>query len=119
MSNVAIFKPNETPRYLRSVNTPDHEGDPNILINPDVSALQNVELKHWKRVGNNIVEMNASEKQVIADAELFQRKSVADNYGIDLKVALTALVKVFNKRLPSGQKITKAEMITALKEEIT
>lgn len=118
MSNVAIFKSGKTPQYLKSVNTPDYEGKPGVLVNPDVSALQSVELKHWKRNGSVIEEMNASEKQAVADAELQARKDTADNYGIDMKVALTALVKVINLRLSPGQKITKAEMITALKEEI-
>ena len=118
MSNIAIFKTGKTPQYLKSVNTPDYSGDPDVLVNPDISLLDNVSLKYWKRVGDLIEEMTVAEKQAITNAELEHRKSVADDYGIDMKIALTALIKVINLRLPSDKKITKQEMIIALKGEI-
>lgn len=120
MGNVAVFRPNKTPQYLKSVNTPDYVGDSEVLINPNVTAIEAVPLKFWKRTNGNIVEMTAGEKQAVTDAELLARKNLANGYGLsDIKVILTALVKVVNIRLPAGQKITEAEMITALKNEIT
>ena len=128
--NVAIFKPNETPQYLTSVNGAEYmvdpqalEGtvvsnDPDVLINPDISAVQNIDRKYWKRVGNAIVEMIASEKQAVLDAELAQRKTQANTFGVGLLEFATALIKVINLRLPAGQKITKQEMVDALKTEI-
>mgnify|MGYP001592820376 FL=1 len=128
--NVAIFKAGQTPQYLISVNGAEYmvdpqalEGtvvsnDPDVLINPNISAVQNIDRKFWKRVGNSIVEMSASEKQTILNAELAQRKTQADNFGVGLLEFATALIKVINIRLPAGQKITKQEMIDALKAEI-
>jgi len=119
MSNVAIFKPDQTPEYLQSVNTPDYEGNLFAIINPDISAVQNVSLKYWKRSGNNIVEMSQAEKDAITATELQLRKDQANNFGVGLLEFTTALIKVINLRLPTGQKITKQEMIDTVKAEIT
>ena len=132
MSNIAIFKPNQTPQYLTSVNGAEYmvdptalEGnvvsnDPDVIFNPDISAVVNVSLKYWKRSGDNIVEMTVGEKQVIDDAELQARKDAANDFSIEgMKIVLTALIKVINLRLPIDKKITKQEMIDALKGEIT
>ena len=62
--------------------------------------------------------MTVSEKQMISDAELLQRKSQADTFGVNLIDLVIALIKVINIRLPVGSKITKQEMIDALKGEI-
>ena len=128
--NVAIFKAGQTPQYLTSVNGAEYmvdpqalEGtvvstDPDVLINPDISIVQNVPFKYWKRVGNSIVEMTLGEKQAVLDAELLVRKSNANTFGVGLLEFVIALIKVINIRLPAGQKITKQEMIDALKAEI-
>lgn len=128
--NIAIFKPNQQPQYLKSVdgseymvdvNAKDGEAvpnDPDMLFNPDISAVANVPLKYWKRSGNNIVEMTQAEKDAIAATELQARKSAADTFAADPLAVFTALIKVINVRLSAGQKITKAELITAVKEEI-
>ena len=129
--NVAIFKAGQSPQYLTSVNGAEYmvdpqalEGtvvsnDPNVLINPDISAVINIDRKYWKRVGSQIQEMTLLEKQAIEAAELQARKDAADNFGIErMKIVLIALIKVINIRLPVGQKITKQEMIDALKAEI-
>ena len=131
MSNIAIFKPNQQPQYLTSVNGAEYmvdptalEGsvvsnDPNVIFNPDISAVINVPLKYWKRSGNNIVEMSLAEKQAIEATELQARKDAANDFGIDgMKIVLTALIKVINLRLPIDKKITKQEMVDALKGEI-
>lgn len=119
MSNIAIFKPNQTPEYLRSVNTPEYTSDPDVLVDPDIRAVAQVPLKHWKRTGDTIVEMSDGEKATLASLELATRKALADDYNIEsTKIVLTALIKVINQRLSSGQKITKQEMIDALKGEI-
>ena len=128
MANIAIFKPNQTPQYLTSVNGAEYmvdptalEGnvvsnDPDVIFNPDINAVKNVPLKYWKRSGNNIVEMSLAEKQTILDAELQARKDAANDFGVEgMKIVLTALIKVINLRLPAGQKITKQEMVDALK----
>lgn len=128
--NVAIFKPGQTPQYLQSINGAEYMVDPNapegsvtpipdVLINPNISVVQSIPVKFWKRVGNSIAEMTAGEKQSVLDAELAARKLQADDYNISLKIALTTLIKVINVRLSAGQKITKQEMIDALKLEIT
>lgn len=118
MANIAIFRTNQTPEYLKSVNTPDYEGDGDVLINPDISALVGIPVKYWKRVNGVVEEMSGAEKQAVDDAELTKKKDEADNFNVDTKTVLTALIKVINKRIP-GNPITQQEMITAIKAEIT
>ena len=119
MADVVVFKVGKIPQYLKSVNTPDYGGNPDVVVSPDLSSVINVPQKYWKRDGNNVIEMTASEKQAVDDAELQLRKLSADNYQVGMGEALTALVKVINTRLNANQKITKQEMINAIKEEIT
>jgi len=131
MANVAIFKLGQTPQYLMSVDSGEYAVninagadnlvpvDPDVIINPDVSTMSGIPLKYWKRVGNLIAEMSASEKQAVDDAELLARKAGADNFGVGLVEIFTALIKVINVRLPANQKITKQELVAAVKAEIT
>lgn len=119
MANIVLFT-NNIAQYLPSINTPDYENNPDVLIDPDLSGVEGVPIKYWKRVGNKVVEMTVIEKQALADAELLTRKNAANIFGIqDMKIVLTALIKVINIRLPIGQKITTTEMINALKNEVT
>ena len=80
MSNIARFKSGQTPEYLTSVHTPDYEGDPDVLVNPDISAVQSIDRKYWKRVGNTIVEMTLAEKAQIDLAEKTVRITAINNY---------------------------------------
>lgn len=129
MANVVIFKPGKTPRYLESVNGSEYMTDPatndttpnspDVLINPDISAVKNVPVRFWKRNGNNIVEMTQAEKDAITAAELQARKDSADTFDIeDMKIVLTALIKVINTKLGATKQITRQELIDALKGEI-
>lgn len=119
MANIAIFKTGKPAQYLTSVNTPDYSSDPDVIIDPDISNVQSVPLKYWKRVGNTIVEMTQAEKDVILASELQARKdAITDPSFGDIKDILTALIKVINIRLPQNQKITKQEIIDAIKAEI-
>lgn len=119
MANIARFKAGKTPEYMKSVNTPEYSSDPDVIVNPDITAVQAVPLKFWKRVGNAIAEMTAGEKQAILDAELLARKSQADTFSANSLAIFTALIKVINVRLSAGQKITKQELIDAIKLEVT
>lgn len=118
MAHVALFKSGATPQYLTSVNTPDYESDTDALINPDISEVRSVPLKFWKRSGSVISEMSAAEKQSITDTELTERKVAADTFSTGSVAIFTALIKVINQRLPAGQKITKQELIDAIKQEV-
>jgi len=130
MANIAIFKSGKEAQYLRSVDPSPYlvdptalEGnevvnDPDIIVNPDISTVKNIPLKFWKRSGNNVIEMTQVEKDAIASRELTERKSSADTFDSNSLSIFTALIKVINVRLPAGQKITRAELITAIKEEI-
>jgi len=54
--------------YLKSVNTPDFPEDI-WIINPDLSAVENVPRKYWKITGNTVSEMSQPEKDTV-DASL-------------------------------------------------
>ena len=120
MANIVIFEPGETPQLLKSVNTPDYcdipenkrkyskdkktwgttllkdelpaYAKPNVLINPDTSAVKNVPNKYWKRVGDIILEMSLSEKQAVDDAEKQSRLDAIENYQFDGGSLAEALV---------------------------
>ena len=118
MANIIIFKAGKEPQYLLSVNTPDYSSDPDVIVNPDISAVKNIPLRFWKRSGDNVIEMTQAEKDAIAVTEITARKSSADTFEANNLAIFTALIKIINVRLPAGQKITRAEFITAIKEEI-
>lgn len=129
MANIAIFKPGKPPEYLESVNGAEYMTDPatndtkpnspDVLINPDISAVKNVPVKFWKRVGNAVVEMSQAEKDAVAAAELQTRKDMANDFGIqDMKTVLKVLLTVLNSKLPANKQITKQELVDALKGEI-
>lgn len=108
MANVAIFKIGKIPRYLESINTPDYSSDPDVIVNPNMSGINFNEPKFWKRVGDTVVEMDASEKQAILDAEQSAKDTAVEKLeSIDAVVLAKALV--------ATGKITKAELITAIK----
>ena len=50
-----------TMELRRSVNTPDYPSK-DWIVNPDLSAVESVPRKYWKLSGNDVVEMNQSEK---------------------------------------------------------
>lgn len=129
--NIAIFKLNKTPEYLISVNGAEYMTDPtalegsvtpnspDVIFNPNITAVKNVPVKFWKRNGSSITEMTQAEKNVVLATELQARKDMANDFGIqDIKPVLTALIKVLNTKLPANKQITKQELVDALKGEI-
>ena len=63
--------------------------------------------------------MTQGEKDAITAAELQARKDAANDFGLsDMKIIMTALIKVLNTKLPANKQITKQEMIDAVKGEI-
>lgn len=68
MSSVVIYDPSDTvvanrvTQYLPTANTPEYSGNPNTLINPDLSAVAGVSAKYWKYSSGDIVEMSSAEK---------------------------------------------------------
>ena len=109
MANIAIFKTGERPQYLLSVNTPEYSGDPDVLVNPDVSALTSVPLRYWKRVGDTVVEMTAQEKSAVEQA-ILDAKETATNNLEDLDAVILA------KALVRAGLITKDNLVTAIKQ---
>lgn len=107
MANVAIFRSNQLPQYLTSVHTTLYESDPDVIINPDVSALTAVPLKYWKRNGNLVQEQSAAEKTTtdagIAAALQATNRSGADTItnaatieGVELRAFVGVLVDELN-----------------------
>lgn len=55
--------------YLPSVNTPDYP-EAAWIRNPDLTAVANCPKKHWKIVGDDVVEMTQAEKDAVDAAQL-------------------------------------------------
>lgn len=115
MANIAIFKAGQIPRYLRSVNTPEFSSDPDVIINPDITAVESVLIKYWKRSGNNIQEMNTSEKSAVDAAEVAAADAAIDAFIIDPIKLAKALFQTGNNKWAIGQTITAAQFKTLIK----
>jgi hypothetical protein len=120
MANIAVFESGRVPQYFVSVNGAEYYVDPTasvpvardswVLINPDVSALTRVPLKHWKQSGSRIVEMSAAEKAVVLAAEVAARDAEIDKLNVEASTLAKALVQL---RL-----VTQADLATAIKAVI-
>ncbi len=65
---------NRTSKVFRSsVNTPDYPVS-DWIINPDLSAVENVEVKYWIIEGDTVREATATEKTQIDSDNLAQHK---------------------------------------------
>lgn len=61
MSNIILYDENNIVlQYLKSVNTPDYSG--NVLVNPDISSIENIPIKYWKVYDGQVIEMTEEEK---------------------------------------------------------
>lgn len=70
-----------------SANTPDYEGRADVLINPDLSAVQSVARKYWKCSGGAVVEMSAAEKSSLDAAEATARRDAARAQAVSIEAA--------------------------------
>lgn len=78
--------------FKKSVNSPDYpSGD--WLHNPDLSSVSGVPTRHWKVVGETVVEMNQSEKDA-ADDTVFEHGKFAEADGESQTTADTYQLKV-------------------------
>jgi len=98
MSDIILYDPsgiviNMVTNYVRSANTPDYENLPNVLINPDVSALGNISRNYWKvDSSENVIEMTTNEKTVIdnfLNAKILRNK----NFKVSTYDATNSLIK--------------------------
>lgn len=108
-----------TKQYIKSADTPQYP-PVDWIINPDLSAVQNVPRHYIKIVGNVVSEMSRTEKDVI-DAGLLQEQkdSIETETQIGVfKPVIAALVKIINIRLPVDKKITRKEVIDAIRAEL-
>lgn len=61
--------PNPITEYRQSVNTPEFEGFPNTLVNPNLSAVTGQPMKYWKHVAGAVQLMTQGERDAV-DAAL-------------------------------------------------
>jgi len=85
MSNIAIFNPgavvaNQVVEYKISVNTPDYENDPLVVINPDLSLLESVPMKYWVVNDGVVVEMTPEQKTAVDSFNLPDVKNNKKRY---------------------------------------
>ena len=73
MSDIIRFDPDDSivPRrvkaFLKSVNTPSFNAEPNKIVNPNLSGVSGIPLKYWKEDSGSIVEMTSEEKSAVDD----------------------------------------------------
>ena len=92
MASVVVYDPgnavvaNKVILYLPSANTPDYIGNPNTLINQDLSAVAAVPQRYWKYDGiSDIVEMSQGEKDTIdAPPEVLNIETIGNYHTIGL-----------------------------------
>ncbi len=96
MSDVVLFKPDQEPIHLLSVETSLYSSNENALINPDMSAVANVPRKYWKRGDKAVVEMDTEEKEAVllkeAETQETQNNAQAESLDISAQTLAQALV---------------------------
>ena len=124
MANVLIYNTDNGRfvDYLKSVNTPDYEGRPDVLINPDMNNVTGVEKKYQIVDSGSVREMTQQEKDIV-DAEIIpdenaKNEANADNLNVTIKQAFIAWLDVYNSKVPSQYKVTGAELKQQLKDNI-
>jgi hypothetical protein len=70
MANIALFRTGQSPEYIPSAETSIFASDPDAIVNPDLSAVTGLEPKFWKRSGNSVLAMNATEQNLVLANEL-------------------------------------------------
>lgn len=69
MADIARYSTSSTPNpvteYRQSVNTPDYEGQPNVLINPNLSAVAGQPMRYWKHIAGEIQLMTQGERDAV------------------------------------------------------
>lgn len=87
-----------TVEYIKSVNTPDYS-PAEWIINPDLSALDDVPHRYWKVVGDDVVEMDQAEKDAV-DAAIAekQHESMLMGRKVD-SLPVTILDDLFNEEV--------------------
>jgi len=108
MSNIAMFESDKTPKYLKSVNTPDYENNPDVLVNPDLTAVRGESIEYWKRDGDAIIPMTTEEKRAVEAA-----KTAAETERIDV---LSITVRELAMGLIACGLVATDEITTAIKE---
>lgn len=108
-----------TKQLLTSANTPDHPSN-DWIINPDLSSVSGVPPKYWVITGDVVSVMDAATQAIVDATDLQKVKDATElesQRGV-LKAVIAALVKTINLRLPVDQKISKAEIVAAIKGEL-
>lgn len=111
MANIALFREGKTPEYLLAVDTSLYIDDPEALVNPDVTAVIDLDWKYWKRVDDTIQEMTQVEKDGVLAAEA--AAIVASNDA--LAEALTIGGDILAQALIASGLISRDELVMAVK----
>lgn len=120
MAKALIYYKGEV-RELPSVNTPDYKDKSNVIINPTASHKKTIDengAENLKIVDGKLVSLTEEEKQQKIDAGIEAKRSRAEKFQDEFEAIFTAFVKVVNLRLPADKKITKQELVEAIRSEV-
>lgn len=136
MALIVIFDVVATPQkvlqVIPSANTPDYSSRSDVVVNPDLSALDLINRKYWKHDAGSIVEMTAGEKTAQDTAEANQatadRRTSAEA-GVDAKDDLGMIFRAFAEVMKDEINVLRAQhslpdrtisqLKTAIKNKIT
>ena len=78
MANVVIFDigTNRIVSYFQSVDSNLYIARPDVVIDPDLSALSGIPKKYWKHEGGSIVTMTQGEKDTFDAEREASRKAI-------------------------------------------
>lgn len=98
MANIARYStastPNPITEFKESVNTPDYEGQANVLINPDLANVAGWAVKYWKHVAGELQLMTQAERDAVDAAEAAAIIAAAKNAAKNLYDALDSMGRV-------------------------
>lgn len=110
MADIVRFSTETTPNpiteYRQSVNTPDYEGQANVIVNPNLAAVAGQPMKYWKHVSGAIQLMTQGERDTVDAALAAAALSAARNGAKDqivgtipLPILLRALADILKDEI--------------------
>jgi len=117
---MAIVIDRETKQIRYSVDAalyPDHMVLKSKAVDLDVEAIEAIPQQYRKIAGKSVIEMTLAERNAVdaASANTIRNERANAVESGDLMSVVDSLISVINQRLPQDQRITRAEVVNAIR----
>lgn len=115
-TKVVVFNNHNARIIINPPSLDQYLGHDNVLINPDLSQVQNLAPHFWKQVGNQVIPMNADEQ--IA-SETHHDSNVTDNHVLNIQTVREVIKEIPVEVLKEVEKIVEVpveKIVEVIKE---